>query len=63
MKVTQILWPTPMSGLRSLGEMATFKTSMELTIIAPSEVHLAWAKPSKCHALTTAERADPPSIH
>ena len=63
MKVTWILWPTPMPGLRSLGEMTTFKTAMEITIIAPSEVHLAWAKPSKCHALTIAEKEDPPNIH
>ena len=63
MKETRILWPIPMPGLKNLEEMATFQITAGITIIAPSEVYLASATPSKCHALTIAEREDPPSIH
>ena len=63
MKETRILWPIPMPGLKNLEEMATFQITAGITVIAPSEVHLAWEKPSKCHALTIAEKEDPPNIH
>ena len=62
-KVTQILWLTPMPGLKSLREMATFNIAMETTTTTTLEAHLAWVKPSRCHALITAGRADPLSIH